>query len=220
MTPLAGFRFVVAPHFHLDVDWPGRLSLAASVELTAQEPMVRPPWRTVQTDELAMLLLDPTQPGAREELPRCVCLFVVPVHLRSAFWDLVAQAEARGEISPDGFGAFTAEVGRFLAFKQLPLPPAAVCELVVNKPGQATLLAAPAVWALINLGEDAVAVVCLSVQSGDSAAPDCVPVRLQIEPGEGVRIPAGMMLGSDSLAREQPEVLLVIRVPEAHLIES
>ena len=65
MTLLPGFRLVVAPHFHLAINWPGRLSLGARVEQTAQGPVAHPPWRPVSADELAVLLLDPSQPAAR-----------------------------------------------------------------------------------------------------------------------------------------------------------
>jgi hypothetical protein len=213
MTIPPRFRFVVAPYFHLDIDWPGRLSLGTSVEPTAQGPVARPPWRPASADDLATLVLDPTRPGAREELPGCLCLFVVPVHLRSTFWDLLAQAQENGEISLDGFGAFTAEVARFLAFKELPLPAGAVFELVLNRAGQPPSLPASSLWGLINLGEDAASVVVLNVPGHDGGCLDYPPVRFQFQPGEGARIPAGVLLGSDGLDREQPEVLLLIGLP-------
>ena len=213
MTLLPGVRFAVAPYFHLDIDWPARLSLGASVELTDQGPVALPPWRPPSAAELVVLVLDPTRPGAREELPGCLCLFVVPAHLRSAFWDVLAQAQANGEVPPDGFSAFAAEVARFLAFKQLPLPVGAVFELVVNRPGPTAPLAASSLWGLINLGEDAASVVFLKVPAGDRPAPGSAPVRFQLEPGEGARAPAGLLLGSVRLGREQSELLLLIRLP-------
>jgi hypothetical protein len=213
MTLLPGVRFVVAPYFHLDIDWPARLSLGASVELTDQGPVALPPWRPPSAAELVMLVLDPTRPGAREELPGCLCLFVVPAHLRSAFWDVLAQAQENGEVSPDGFSAFAAEAARFLAFKELPLPVGAVFELVVNRPGPTAPLAASSLWGLINLGEDAASVVFLKVPAGDRPAPGSAPVRFQLEPGEGARAPAGLLLGSVRLEREQAELLLLIRWP-------
>jgi hypothetical protein len=215
MTPLPGARFVAAPFFHFDIDWPARLSLGAGVESTAEGPVARPPWRPASADELVALVLDPTRPGAREELPGCLCLFVVPVHLRSGFWDLLAQARKDGEISPDRFSAFAAEVARFLAFKQLPLPAGAVFDLVVTRPGPTTRLATAALWGLINLGEDTASVVFLNVPAGEIPAADYPPVRLQLVPGEGVRVPAGILLGTDWFERDQPDVLLLIRLPGA-----
>ena len=215
MTPLPGFRFVVAPNFHLDLDWPARLSLGAGVESTAQGPVARPPWRPASAEELVALVLDPTRPITREELPGCLCLFVVPVHLRSGFWDLLARAPEPGVVPAEGFGAFAAETARFLAFKQLPVPVGAVFDLVVTRPGSATCLATAALWGLINLGEDAASVVFLNVPAGEISAADYPPVRLQLGPGEGVRIPAGMLLGTNGFGRDQPDVLLLIRLPGA-----
>jgi hypothetical protein len=214
MTPPPGIHFAVAPYFHIDIDWPGRLSLAAGVELTGEGPVTRPPWRPAGADELAALVLDPTQPGAREELPRCVCLFAVPAHLRAAFWDVVARGEEQGQIPADDFSAFADEVARFLAFKQMPLPVGAVFELLVSRPGQTAAPATSSGWGLINLGEEAVSVVFLSPPARDGSAPDHPPVRLQLAPGEGARIPAGLLLGSDDQEREQAEVLLLIRLPD------
>jgi len=215
MTLLPGVRLVVAPHFHLALDGPGRLSLGARVEQTAEGPVARPPWRPVSADELAVLLLDPTRPITREELPGCLCLFVVPVHLRSGFWDLLARAPEPGAVPAEGFGAFVAETAQFLAFKQLPVPAGAVFDLVVTRSGPATGLAAAALWGLINLGEDGASVVFLNVPAGEIPAADYPPVRLQLGPGEGVRIPAGILLSTDGYEWDQPDVLLLIRLPGA-----
>jgi len=215
MTPLPGVRIVAAPYFHLDIDWPARLSLGAGVESTAQGPVARPPWRPASADELAVLLLDPTGTTARAELPGCLCLLVLPAHLRAAFWDLLARAPESGTVPAEGFGAFAAETARFLAFKQLPVPAGAVFDLVVTQPGPATPLAAAPLWGLINLGEDATSVVFLNVPADEIPAADHPPVRLQLGPGEGVRIPAGILLGTDGCQRDQPDVLLLVRLPGA-----
>ena len=215
MTLLPGFRLVVAPHFHLAIDWPGRLSLGAPVEQSAQGLVARPPWQPASADELAVLILDPTRTTARAELSGCLCLLVLPVHLRAAFWDLLARAPESGVVPAEGFGAFVAETARFLAFKELPVPAGAVFDLVVTRPRPATSLAAAALWGLINLGEDAASVVFLNVPAGEISAADYPPVRLQLGPGEGVRIPAGMLLGTNGFGRDQPDVLLLIRLPGA-----
>jgi hypothetical protein len=215
MTLLPGFRLVVAPHFHLAIDGPRRLTLGAGIEQTAQGPMARPPWRPASAHELALLILDPTRTPARAELAGCLCLLVVPAHLHTAFWDLLARAPEPGVVPAEGFSAFVTETARFLAFKQLPVPAGAVFDLVVTRPGPATGLAAAAWWGLINLGEDAASVVFLNVPAGAIPAADYPPVRLQLDPGEGVRIPPGMLLGTDGLERDQPNVWLLIRLPEA-----
>jgi hypothetical protein len=213
MMLLPGFRLVVAPHFHLAIDWSGRLSLGARVEQTAQGPMACPPWRPASSDELAVLILDPSRTTAVAELPGCLCLLVLPAHLRAAFWDLLARAPEPGALPAEGFGAFVAETARFFAFKQLAVPAGAVWDLVVTREGSATSLAATALWGLINLGEDAASVVFLNVPASKIPAADYPPVRLQLGPGEGVRIPAGMLIGTDGFEQGQPAVLLLIRLP-------
>src|SRR5262245_45855546 len=152
MTLLPGVRLVVAPNFHLDIDYPQRLSLGARVEQTDQGLIARPPWRPASADELAVLLLDPTRPTPRAELPGCLCLFVLPAHLRAAFWELLSGAPEPGAIPAEGFDAFVAETARFLAFKQLPVPAGAVFDMVLTPPGPATCLDAAALWGVINLG--------------------------------------------------------------------
>jgi hypothetical protein len=211
MTLLPGVRLVVAPHFHLDIDWPGRLSLGARAEQTDQGLVAHPPWRSARPDELAVLLLDPAVPTARTELPGCLCLLVLPTHLRAEFWALLAQAPEPGAVPAEGFSAFVAKIARFLAFKQLPVPTGAVFDLVVARPGPTTRLAAEGLWGLINLGEDAVSLVYLNVLAGAAPATDYPPVRLQVGPGEGARIPAGLLIGTDGLERDQPDTLLLIR---------
>jgi hypothetical protein len=138
----------------------------------------------------------------------------LPAHLSAAFWDLLARAPEPGAVPAEGFGAFVAETARFLAFKQLPVPAGAVFDLVVTRPGPATPLAAAALWGLINLG-DAASLVFLNVPPGEVPAADYPPVRLRLGPGEGVRVPAGILLGTGGFERGQPDVLLLIRLPDA-----
>jgi hypothetical protein len=213
MTLSGVIRFAVAPHFHLDIDWSARLSLGASVQPTAPGLVEQPFWRSASAGELAEFVFDPTRSGARKELSHCACLFVVPMHIRAAFWDLLARGQEEGGIPTDGFNTFAGEVARFLAFKELPLPAGAVCELVVNPPGKTATTGDSSAWGRINFGEDAVSVVCTNVEPGGNAVVDCRGVRLRLEPGEGLRVPAGALLDNDGEERTQPEVLLVIRSP-------
>jgi hypothetical protein len=213
MMLLPGFRLMVAPNFHVAIDWSGRLSLGARVEQTAAGPVARPPWRPASADEQAVLLLDPTQTTARAELLGCLCLLVLPSHLRAAFWDLLAQAPELGQVPAEGFSAFVAETARFLAFKQMPVPAGAVFDLVVTRPGPAPSLSTAVLWGLINLGEDAASVVFLNLPAGEVPVADYPPVRLQLGPGEGARVPTGMLIGTAECERDQPDVLLLIRWP-------
>src|SRR5256885_15342077 len=120
MTLLPGLRVAVAPNFHLDVDWRERLSLGARIEHTNEGLVTHPPWRPASEEDLAVLTPDPST--SRDELSGCLCLFVVPVHLRSAFWKLLDSVQEQGKIPPDGFRSFVAEVAKFLNFKQCGLP--------------------------------------------------------------------------------------------------
>jgi hypothetical protein len=171
--------------------------------------------RPASADEQAMLLLDPSQTTAHAELSSCLCLLALPAHLRAAFWDLLARAPEAGAGRAEGFGTFVAETARFLDFKQLPVPAGAVFDLVVTRPGPAPSLSTAALWGLINLGEAAASVVFLNVPASEVPATDYPPVRLQLGPGEGARVPAGILICVGECERDQPDVLLLIRLPEA-----
>jgi hypothetical protein len=215
MKLLPGRRLVVAPHFHASADWSRRLLLGAGLERAAEGLSPRGPWRPAGADELALLVLDPGRPTARGELPGCLCLFVVPGHLRASFWRLVAGALEMGEVPAGGFDAFVAELARFLAFKQLAAPAGAVFDLVVSPPGRPPALADPAPWGLVNLGEEAAWVAFVNVPAVEVPGPDYPPVRLLLAPGEGVRFPPGLAAGPDSGGQEDPDVLLLVR-PQGH----
>src|SRR5579872_4970459 len=98
MTLQAGCRFVVAPRFHLTVDWPERLLLGVGWEETNGGFFPRASWRPPSADELT-ILCDPvagvgtpppvprsrgrsTDPGHRprslDKLDDAVCLFKLP----------------------------------------------------------------------------------------------------------------------------------------------
>ncbi len=213
MNLLPGCRLVVAPHFQTGEGWSQRVSLGAGFTRTAEGLCPLPPWRPAGADELALLLPDPERPLVREDLADCLCLFAVPAHLRSAFWDLLAGIEEQGSVSGEGFDALVAEMARFLSFKELPVPPGAVFDLVVTRPGQASALDPATLWGLINLGDEPAAVVFVNVPGRELPAEDYPPVRLRLEAGEGVRFPrGGLLAGSDGTATDQPDVLLLARL--------
>src|SRR5262249_32855983 len=142
---------------------------------------------------------------------------VVPVHLRAAFWDLLARAPEPGAVPAEGFGAFVAETARFLAFKQMPVPAGAGLCLVVAPGGPAARGGAPGRGGPVHLGAGGAGGggVFLRGPAGGIPAAASPPVRLQLGPGEGVRIPAGLLVGTDGCERDQPDVLLLIRLPGA-----
>jgi uncharacterized protein len=214
-----GAPLIVAPFFHLDVDWAARLSLGISAGQTAAGAGPSATWRPATAAELSLLVRDPMEPLTREELPGCCCVFAVPVHLRSAFCNLLAAAQENGRICPDDFDVFAGEVARFLAFKQLTLPVGAAVELAVNLPGQTVVLAAPSLWGLINLGEDAAAVVLENGPGGHAATCADGPVRIHTEAGEGIRLPAGRPVGSVRLGGDESQVWLLIQRPAGTPLE-
>jgi hypothetical protein len=144
----------------------------------------RPPWRPPTTAELDTLLGPPTGPAAPPDPDSCVCLFELPRHLQAAWWHLLEQAApvlAEGRVP--GVESFVRQVAEFLAFKDLPLPAGARCDVVVCKPGQPAVPWVPPVlsseteeidqqgpWGGINLGTEQTSVVLVPPPYGPSAA--------------------------------------------------
>src|SRR5262249_33072609 len=177
-------RFAVAPHFHLGADWPQRLLVGAGLEEVDDCFFPAHSWRAPTTDELPLLLRASDGPARSEELEACVSLFQLPGHLRSEWWQLLAQAAAvLGDEPLPGFDAFMDRVGEFLAFKRLPLPAYARCEVVVSDPGRRSASAGalrcnlapwapwpfaeedawPRLWGGINLGDEDTSVVLVNL---------------------------------------------------------
>jgi hypothetical protein len=200
LTP--GHPLVVAPFFHLSVDWPSRLLVSGGVEEEQGRFVPRPPWRAPTADEMAALSPGPT-PAHAEDLERCLCLFALPLHLQSAWWGLVEKAQAAGTGRLEGLDTFVREVAGLLAFKGLAVPDGARFDLVASKPGQRSIcwsaggarpeglafdLSPQTAWPLgqerrqarlwggINLGDEAVWVVLVNLaasQIHDQLAQRC-----------------------------------------------
>lgn len=148
MTLLPGCRLVVAPRFHLAADWPARLSVGSGVDDVGGKFFPRGPWRAPTPGELAALVHSPDVPGV---LPMvgdavdpggvpddAVWLFQIPEHLRLAWWELLdAAAETGGPL--DGFDAYAAKVGDFLAFKRLSGVAAVRMEAIVTAVGERSI---------------------------------------------------------------------------------
>jgi hypothetical protein len=123
-----------------------------------------------------------------EELESCVGLFQLPEHLRSEWWKLLEQAaEALEDGRLPGFETFVRQVVEFLAFKDLPVPEGACCEVVVSNPGQRSVHGGPEtnrpvglrchlapwplaegprgprLWGGINLGDEETSVVLINL---------------------------------------------------------
>jgi hypothetical protein len=191
MTLEPGCRFIVAPHFHMPANWPQRLSVGAGVEETDGCFVPYPSWRPPTTDELAVLVRVSDRPTSSEELEASVCLFQLPGHLQSEWWNLLERAAGMlGRCSLPGFEAFVSQVVEFLAFKGLPVPEGARCDVVVSKPGSQSVpwrpeahapmglrcSLAPSIlwpragelsghqfWGGINLGDEPISVVLINL---------------------------------------------------------
>jgi hypothetical protein len=236
MNLLPGVPLAVAPNFHLAADWDHRLAVAAGFERTsAGLHLPRPPWRLPSSEELALLTAAAGDPDER------LCLFHLPGHLRSAFWQLLEQAGGGAPDELAGFDIFAREAARFLAFKGLPPPEGASFELLLGPPGQPSLFTGPArwpaVWAAVNLGEEDALLVLVNlsavalrrelvercpgteapaalpdlVERFLAACPDYPPVRLRLRPGEGCRLPAGK-LPLDGWTLEQQEPAVLLLI--------
>src|SRR5262249_39422774 len=133
-----GYRLVVAPFFHQCIDWSSRLLVSGGVEEEQGRFVARPPWRAPTTAELAALGID-CPPAQREDLDGCLCLFALPQHLQTTWWDVLGRARMAGITQLEGFDAFVHEVASLLAFKELPVPNGANFELVASQPGQRSI---------------------------------------------------------------------------------
>ena len=133
-----GYRLVVAPFFHQSIDWSSRLLVGGGVEEEQGRFVARPPWRAPTAVELAALGID-SAPAQREDLDGSLCLFALPQHLETTWWDLLDRARLAGITQLEGFDAFVHEVASLLAFKELPVPNGANFELVAIQPGQRSI---------------------------------------------------------------------------------
>jgi hypothetical protein len=208
---------VVAPSFHLPGDWRQRIAVQARSGFLPPEDR--------ELDILAPVAL---VPSASQNLEVCLCLFRLPQHLCSAWWQLVAQSGASVQGHLPGFDKFAGDVAEFLAFKEMAVPTGAAFELLVSTPGLQSIscrAAHPALadslaqdvpaanddatlgsqlWGGINLGEEPSLLVFTNSQ-----AP---AVRFKMEPGEGFRLPvAGMLVDGCTMDKTELDVLLLIR---------
>jgi hypothetical protein len=190
-------RLTVAPRFHVQRDWSRRLALGA-------------PWRPPTDGERAGLVREAAlgEDGSCED----VLLFGLPRHLLAQWHELLERAAASAVEVLEGFDAFAERVGSFLAFKGLPVPADAACEVLVSAPGQESVswdgADAPArLWGGVNLGDEADAVVFANLPHRDAP-----PVRLLLGPGEGFRLPErGLLVRGCTVDRPEPSLLLLIR---------
>jgi hypothetical protein len=132
-----GVRFVVAPYFHLQADWPLRLLVGAGVEESDRGFIPLNCWRPPSAHELSLLTRVSNGPTSVEDLDTSVCLFQLPEHLCSAWWKLLDQtSEMRGNGRLPGFDTFVRQIVDYMVFKRLPVPEGASCDVIVGSSGQ------------------------------------------------------------------------------------
>jgi hypothetical protein len=169
----------VAPNFHLPDAPMGRILVPDGAG-----------WRpSSEKERLALELPGATSDGRGGP----VLLFALPRRLRSSFWELLEQGGEAGR-----FDAFASDVGRFLAFKQLPPPDGAVFEFVLH--GAGGRVEPGGLWGVVNLGEDPVLV-------------GLPGLRVRLAAGEGSRLPEEIEAEVLSPEGDTPNVLLTVRRP-------
>jgi hypothetical protein len=126
-------------------------------------------WRPPTPDELSHLVWTSEEPAPPEELNACICLFRLPEHLRSTWWNLlVGAAGPLDDGRLPGFETFVSQVVEFLAFKNLPVPEGARCDLVVSNPERYLAnrggdFCGQGLWGKINLGDEPTSVVLINL---------------------------------------------------------
>jgi hypothetical protein len=126
-------------------------------------------WRQPTADELSLLVWISEEPPPPEELNACICLFQLPEHLRSRWWNLlVGAARTLDDGRLPGFETFVSQVVEFLAFKSLPVPEGVRCDLVVSNPelhraNRDGGFCGRRLWGKINLGDEPTSVVLINL---------------------------------------------------------
>jgi hypothetical protein len=202
----AGCRFCDAPRFHPAVEWADRLRLNCGVVRAGDHLVPEGTWRPPTEAELALLLAPgEAGDGAWEQH---VCVFAVPEHLRSSWWDRVAAA---GDGPPD-LAPFARAFSDFAQFKKMPLPARCSFDLVVTPPGRPA--ATGPFVAGVNLGDERTSLILLNrppTLRFFVDFPRYPLVRLDLGPGEGVRLPPDGVVLERCPSDKDVDVWLAIR---------
>jgi hypothetical protein len=150
MTSPLRCRLRVAPRFHLEPDWAARLAVGTGVREADGRFFPRGPWRPLTAEELH-LLTGGSEPDMDNDA-EAGCLFQIPGHLRSAWWDLLDRSAETPDAGLPGFEEFSRQVAEFLRFKQMELAGSMHMEAVVTAAGRCSMRSDPQTGAPGGLG--------------------------------------------------------------------
>jgi hypothetical protein len=221
-----------APHYRIGhaARYQSRLTLSERVQVFDSTG-----WQPASASELAATRSDNGTPS-----PTDVAVIAIPKHLLKRWWSLAEAGDDDLTDLSAGFENYAREVAEYFNYKNWMLPADAVMEVVVSEgarnadegdgvtalglqSSRATRFSAGVgtTLACINLGDANVAIVLgaeSSGQAGDQAgepanicAEKLAPIRVILEPGDGVMLPAGGILWNRStLGTADVDVLLLI----------
>jgi len=146
-------------------------------------------WRGASADEMAAACID-----EQGRLAGDVSVIAIPRHLLKRWWNLVESGDGDPARMNRGFESYAREIAEYFSYKSWALPTDAVMEAVLcddvssaPRPSRATRfsLGTGTLLAVINLGEE---------NLGIALGAESAQVRVILEPGEGVILPAGGIL--------------------------
>lgn len=175
--------FAVAQNFQCKGSWADRLLIADGDV-----------WRAPDDHEVSGLTLSALPDESPNAGAACALLFTVPAHMRARFWAMLDEeaSEGRGD-----FDVFSDDLADFLAFKEMPPPAGAVCELVIQD--QTGTVATDDLWGLVNFGEEPVLLGWPQLQ-------------LRLNPGDGIRTVSGAAPVVTRPIEDELNVLVAIRM--------
>jgi len=142
-------------------------------------------WRGASADEMAAACIDEQGRTAGD-----VSVIAIPKHLLRRWWSLAESGDGDPTHIKPGFESYAREIAEYFNYKSWPLPTDALMEVAVSddataapQPSRATRFSRGigTLLAVINLGDENLRIV-LSEESAQ--------VRVILEPGEGVMLPA------------------------------
>jgi hypothetical protein len=228
-----GLQVITAPRFHIDGDWPSRLSLNSGIAVDGQQIYPRNDWRPPTQAEIELLTSNSVAPT------HTIQLFRITDRLHEQWWSFAAESSCEVGLENTAFKTFAKDVLEYLLFKKMPLPPESVFEVVLTAPGQPSvqpdaggLLTEQATAVLlggINLSDEDATVVFLNLLENPSSSiasatfdeqrksfllehRDYPLTRIKLRPREGYWLPRrSIIMDRDTRGRTEIDVHLAIK---------